>query len=74
MTKRGHVDIVLSNEAPDPKLVLVNEGTFDAHPFGDGTGAIYGMFAADLDEGGRLDSAVARSGAQSFIPFSRPSK
>lgn len=27
MTKSGHLDIVLSNDAPDPKLVLVNDGT-----------------------------------------------
>src|SRR5579863_1579238 len=26
MTRSGHLDIVLSNEAPDPKLVLVNHG------------------------------------------------
>jgi hypothetical protein len=26
MTKSGHLDIVLSNDAPDPKLVLVNDG------------------------------------------------
>ena len=27
MTKSGHLDIVLSNDAPDPKLVLLNDGT-----------------------------------------------
>ena len=27
MTKSGHLDIVLSNDSPDPKLVLVNDGT-----------------------------------------------
>ena len=26
MTRSGHLDIVLSNDAPDPKLVLVNDG------------------------------------------------
>jgi hypothetical protein len=26
MTKSGHLDIVLSNDSPDPKLVLVNDG------------------------------------------------
>jgi hypothetical protein len=26
MTKSGHLDIVLSNDAPDPKLILVNDG------------------------------------------------
>jgi hypothetical protein len=26
MTKSGHLDIVLSNDSPDPKLILVNDG------------------------------------------------
>lgn len=26
MTKSGHLDIVLSNDSPDPKLVLLNDG------------------------------------------------
>jgi hypothetical protein len=60
-----------------PGEIYFNDGTgrkFDAHPFGDGQGAIYGMAAADLDRDGRLDLVAARSGAPSFILFNRKSK
>ena len=60
-----------------PYSIYYDVGTgrkFDAHPFGDGKGAIYGMASGDLNGDGRLDLVAARSGAPSFVLFNRRSK
>ena len=60
-----------------PGVIYYNDGTgrnFDARPFGDGKGAIYGMASDDLDGDGRLDLVAARSDAPSFVLFNRGSK
>ena len=58
-------------------MIYFNDGTgraYRAMPFGDGKGSIYGMAAGDLDGDGWPDIVAARSGAPSFVLFSRPEK
>lgn len=72
MTKSGHLDIVLSNDAPDPKLVLVNDGhgRFTV-------GGTYGKpewptrnaAVGDLNGDGFPDIAVANRGTTSYVCY-----
>jgi hypothetical protein len=58
-------------------MACFNDGTlkkFEAVPFGDGQGAIYGMAAGDLRGDGWPDIVVARSKAPCFVMFNRPPK
>ena len=72
MTKSGHLDIVLSNDAPDPKLVLVNDGM--AHfrvggTYGDPKWATRNAAVGDLNGDGYPDIAVANREMTSYVCY-----
>jgi len=72
MTRSGHLDIVLSNDAPDPKLVLVNDGTghFRAGgTYGDPNWPTRNAAVGDLNGDGYPDIAVANRGATSYVCY-----
>lgn len=70
MTKSGHLDIVLSNDSPDPKLVLLNDGRGNFT-----TGATYGeprwptrnAAVGDLNGDGYPDIVVANRMTPSYF-------
>jgi hypothetical protein len=71
MTKSGHLDIVLSNDAPDPKLVLVNDGTGHfkvGGTYGDPKWPTRNAAVGDLNDG-YPDIAVANRGSTSYICY-----
>ncbi len=73
MTKSGHLDIVLSNDAPDPKLVLVNDGA--AHfrvggTYGDPKWPTRNAAVGDLNGDGYPDIAVANREMTSYVCYS----
>ena len=62
MTKSGNLDMVLSNDEPDPKLVLANDGHGNfrvAATYGDPQWATRNVAVGDLDGDGFPDLAVA---------------
>jgi len=70
MTKSGNLDIVLSNDAPDPKLVLVNDGTGRftiGGTYGDPKWPTRNAAVGDLNGDGFPDIAVANRGATSYL-------
>jgi hypothetical protein len=72
MTKSGHLDIVLSNDAPDPKLVLINDGTGHfkvGATYGDPKWPTRNAAVGDLNGDGYPDIAVANRGATSYICY-----
>ena len=72
MTKSGHLDIVLSNDAPDPKLVLVNDGTGHFRvggAYGDPTWSTRNAAVGDLNGDGYPDIAVANREMTSYVCY-----
>jgi hypothetical protein len=72
MTKSGHLDIVLSNDAPDPKMVLLNDGTGKftlGGTYGDPHWSTRNVAVGDLDGDGYPDIAVANRGMPSYVCF-----
>lgn len=62
MTKSGHLDIVLSNDSPDPKLVLLNDGKGNFRiggTYGDPKWPTRNAAVGDLNGDGYPDIAVA---------------
>ncbi len=72
MTKSGHLDIVLSNDAPDPKLVLVNDGKGHftiGGAYGDPKWPTRNAAVGDLNGDGYPDIAVANRGTTSYLCY-----
>src|SRR5579884_1905991 len=72
MTKSGHLDIVLSNDSPDPKLVLVNDGKGHftiGGTYGEARWPTRNAAVGDLNGDGYPDIAVANRGATSYVCF-----
>jgi len=70
MTKSGHLDIVLSNDEPDPKLVLVNDGKGNFRiggRYGDPKWPTRNAAVGDLNGDGYPDIAVANRGMTSYV-------
>ena len=72
MTKSRHLDIVLSNDSPDPKLVLVNDGTGHfkvGGTYGDPKWPTRNAAVGDLNGDGYPDIAVANRGFTSYLCY-----
>jgi hypothetical protein len=72
MTKGGHLDIVLSNDTPDPKLILVNDGKGHfkiGGTYGDPKWPTRNAAVGDLNGDGYPDIAVANRGTTSYVCF-----
>ncbi len=72
MTKSGHLDIVLSNDSPDPKLVLVNDGKGRfkvGGTYGDPKWPTRNAAVSDLNGDGYPDIAVANRNFTSYVCY-----
>lgn len=70
MTKSGHLDMVLSNDSPEPKLVLLNDGKGNftiGGTYGEPEWPTRNAAVGDLNGDGYPDIAVANRGATSFV-------
>ena len=70
MTKSGHLDMVLSNDSPDPKLILLNDGKGNftiGGTYGDPLWPTRNAAVGDLNGDGYPDIAVANRGATSYV-------
>ncbi len=72
LDKDGDLDIVLSNDRPDPKLILLNDGKGRftlAGSFGDPNWSTRNVVVADLNGDGYPDIAVANRPGPSYVCF-----
>jgi hypothetical protein len=72
MTGRGQLDLVLSNDSPDPKLILLNDGKGNfslGGTFGEPKWPTRNIAVGDLNGDGLPDIAVANRMAPSYVCF-----
>lgn len=70
MTKSGHLDMVLSNDQPDPKLILLNDGKGNftiGGTYGDPQWSTRNAAVGDLNGDGYPDIVVANRGMTSYV-------
>ena len=70
MTKSNHLDMVLSNDEPEPKLVLLNDGKGNftvGGTYGDPRWSTRNAAVGDLNGDGYPDIAVANRGMTSYV-------
>jgi hypothetical protein len=70
MTKSGHLDMVLSNDEPEAKLVLLNDGKGNftvGGTYGDPKWSTRNAAVGDLNRDGYPDIAVANRGMTSYV-------
>ena len=72
MTKNGHLDMVLSNDQPDPKLVLLNDGRGNftiGGTYGNPNWSTRNAAVGDLNGDGYPDIVVANREMTSYVCF-----
>jgi hypothetical protein len=70
MTKSGHLDMVLSNDQPDPKLILLNDGKGNfsiGGTYGDPQWSTRNAAVGDLNGDGYPDIVVANREMTSYV-------
>jgi hypothetical protein len=70
MTKSGHLDMVLSNDEPEPKLLLLNDGKGNftvGGTYGNPKWSTRNAAVGDLNGDGYPDIAVANRGMTSYV-------